>query len=103
MRIRTFAVLVLVAGFLPACVTYVPVEEWTIARAALEGARDADAPRFVPAIWFKAEQSYREAQRFFKERQYGEARNLFIVARQGFEQAENAARLSRYQSGEAAP
>ena len=103
MRSGGFAVLILAAGLYSACVTYVPVDEWTLARAAYEGAKDADAPRFVPAIWFKAEQSYREAQRGMKERQYSEAKELFVVAKLGFEQAENAARLSRYQSGEVVP
>lgn len=98
-RTAIFLVLVLTAG----CVTYMPVDEWTIARSAYEAARDADSARYVPSIWFNAEQSYREGQKAFRERRYAAAKTLFIQARQLSEQAENAARLARQQSGEVVP
>ena len=94
---------ILVSAALSGCVTYVPVDEWNIARAAYEAAREADAPRFVPSMWFKAEQTYREAQRAYRERDYEKAKELFKKARVYCEQAENAARLARYQSGEVIP
>jgi Domain of unknown function (DUF4398) len=97
------APLVVMAVFMFGCVTYMPVDEWTIARAAYEAARDADAARYVPSIWFNAEQAYREGQKAFRERRYAAAKTLFIQARQQSEQAENAARLARQQSGEVVP
>jgi len=76
---------------------------WTQARAAYEAAKDADAARYVPAIWFNAEQAYREAQTAYKDRRYPRAKELFNQSRQLSEQAENAARLARQQSGEIVP
>jgi hypothetical protein len=84
-------------------VTYVPVDEWTIARSAYEAAKDADAARYVPSIWFNAEQTYREAQKSYRERRYPKSKVLFIESKQLCEQAENAARLARQQSGEVVP
>jgi len=86
-----------------ACVTYLPVDEWTMARSAYEAARDADSARYVPSIWFNAEQTYREAQKAYRDRRYSSAKTLFVQAKQLCEQAENAARLARQQSGEVVP
>jgi hypothetical protein len=88
---------------LTGCVTYIPVDEYNIARAAYEAARDADAARYAPALWFNTEQSYRLAQRFFKERNFASARAKFNQAKAFAEQAENASRLARHQSGDAVP
>lgn len=86
-----------------ACVTYMPVDEWAMAKAAYEAARDADSARYVPSIWFNAEQTYREAQKAYRDRRYSSAKILFDQAKQLCEQAENAARLARQQSGEVVP
>lgn len=85
-----------------ACVTsdQVPLEEYTLARAAYEAAKDADALRYAPSLWYTAEENYREAQRAFKERRYGKADKLFGAAREAAEKAENAARLARHQAGD---
>jgi len=80
-----------------------PVDEWTMARAAYEAAKDADSARYVPSIWFNAEQTYREAQKAFRDRRFSSAKTLFIQSKQLCEQAENAARLARQQSGEVVP
>lgn len=85
-----------------ACITSssVPLEEYTLARAAYEAAKDADSLRYAPALWYNAEENYRDAQRAFKERHYDEADSLFEKARVAAEKAENAARLARHQAGE---
>lgn len=98
-----FALLLCLTCGLFGCVTYIPVEEYTIARSAYEAARDAEAPRYAQALWFNAEQAYREGQKAFRERHYGEARARFVDTRAYAEQAENAARLSRHQSGQVVP
>ena len=90
-------------GVMAGCVTKIPVDEYTMARAAYEAAKDADSARFAPAIWFNAEQAYREGQKDFKDRSYDEAKISFARAQELAEQAENAARLSRNQSGEVIP
>ncbi len=85
-----------------ACVTsdQVPLEEYTLARAAYEAAKDADALRYAPSLWYTAEENYREAQRAFKERRYQKADRLFELAREAAEKAENAARIARHQAGD---
>ena len=89
--------------FATGCVTYIPVDEYTLARASYEAAKDADAARFAPALWFDAELDYRDAQKLFKERHYEECRDKFVEAKSLAEQAENVARLARHQSGEIIP
>jgi hypothetical protein len=86
-----------------ACVTYIPADEYNLARAAYEAARDADAARYAPALWFKVEQAYREGQKLFRERDHENARVMFIQAKNFAEQAENAARIERHKSGDFVP
>lgn len=90
-------------GGVVSCVSIIPVDEYAIARAAMDGAKESEAPRFAPALWYKAEQAYREGETFFRERAYDQALNRFIQTRTLAEQAENAARLSRFESGDLAP
>lgn len=88
----------------PGCVTVkIPVEEYNLARAAVNAARDTEAARFAPGLWHKAEESYKRAQHFYKDRRYKEAQELFVEARLNAERAENAARVARFQSGEVTP
>ena len=88
---------------LVACATSPPVEDYTLARAAMDAARDADAPKYAPSLWFKAEESYRVGQLSYRDRRFATARTQFLNARDLAEQAENAARLRRFQSGETIP
>lgn len=88
---------------LTGCVTHVPVDEYTLARAAYESAKDADAVRYAPSLWYSAEQAYREGQRAYKDRRYEKATEAFLEAKEFAEKAENAARLARHQSGDILP
>ena len=90
-------------GGVVSCVSLIPVDEYTIARSAMDGAKESEAPRFAPALWYKAEQAYREGETFFRIRAYDEALKRFVQARSFAEQAENTARLSRFESGDLAP
>jgi len=85
------------------CVTYIPVEEYTLARSAHEAARDADALRYAPSLWYNAEQAYRDGQKSFKDRDFTGAKTAFEQAKDWAEKAENAARIARAGSGETAP
>lgn len=69
----------------------------------MDGARDAEAARYAQALWYKAEQAYREGEALYKERDYSQAGDRFIQARSFAEQAENAARIARFESGDLAP
>ena len=80
-----------------------PVEEYNLARAAHDAAKDADCVRYAPSLWFNAEQAYRDGQKAYHDRRYKEAKESFDLARQYAEQAENTARLARRESGDVAP
>lgn len=97
--LRAFVGLALAVS-VSACVTSVPVEEYTLARAAYDSAKDAEALRYAPALWYNAEQAYREGQRAYKERRYSDAEADFKDARIAAEKAENAARVARHQAGD---
>ncbi len=99
-------VLALAAAGLAAagCVTVrIPTDEYNLARAAVDAAREAEAARYAPGFWYKAEEAYKQAQRLYKERYYKDAQKLFAEAKVQAERAENAARVTRFQSGETAP
>lgn len=85
---------------LSGCVTSVPVEDYTLARAAYEAAKEAEALRYAPALWYNAEQAYRLGQRAYRERHYDEAEHQFKEAKLAAEKAENAARIARQNAGD---
>jgi hypothetical protein len=92
----------LLTGFLlTGCVTTPPpIEEYTLARAAMDAAKGVEAARYSPGFWHQADQSYRKAQVLFEEQNYQEAQKEFQRARQAAEKAENSARLIRQKNGE---
>lgn len=84
-----------------ACVTIpAPVEEYTLARAALEAARTVESARHSPGNYHQAEEAFRRGKTLYEEREYEDARNYFIKARTAAEKAENSARLIRFKNGE---
>lgn len=89
------------AFFLAGCVTSpAPVDDYTLARAALEAARVVEAARHSPGYYHQAEEAYRKAKLLFEEREYDRAREEFARSRIAAEKAENSARLIRMKSGE---
>lgn len=77
-----------------------PVEEWSLARSAMEAAKAVQAAKYSPGFWHQAEDAYRKARVLMKEESYSEAREEFTIARKAAEKAENSARIKRQQSGE---
>ncbi|MBK9323274.1 MAG: DUF4398 domain-containing protein [Bdellovibrionaceae bacterium] len=77
-----------------------PIEEYTLARAAIESARAVQAPRHSPGYWHQADEAYRLGRLSFKDRDYNRAREEFIRARAAAEKAENSARLIRQKTGD---
>lgn len=97
MRLVTLAMVFCLVG----CVTSPPpIDEYTLARAALEAARLVEAARHSPGYYHQAEEAYRKARLLYEEREYEQAREQFIRARVAAERAENSARLIRMKSGE---
>ena len=78
----------------------IPVEEYSLARVALEAAREVQAPRHAPGYWHQAEEAYRKARLLYKDQRWDEARVEFLKARSAAEKAENAARLIRQRTGD---
>ena len=97
MRWVTLAFALMASG----CVTApAPLDEYNLARTALESARVVEAARHSPGYYHQAEESYRKAKLYYEEREYEEAKVEFVRARTAAEKAENSARLIRMKSGE---
>ena len=85
------------------CATNPPLNEYTLARTALEAAKDQEAARYAPSYFHQAEENFREAEVQFREHEYRDSEENFIKAREFAEKAENSARLQKYKSGEVTP
>ncbi len=94
--------LTLFFGGVNACVTLPPppIEQYTLARAAIDAAKAVDAARYSPGYFHKAELAYRTAQTAYEDRDYETASEEFRSAREYAEKAENSARLTRFKNGE---
>lgn len=87
--------------FLSACATNTPpLEDYVLADTAIKAAKSVQAVRYASNVWHQAEEYYRQARILYKEREYVEAKELFILARKTAEKAENTARVIRQKNGE---
>lgn len=77
-----------------------PIEDYTLARAAMDAARSVQASRHSPGYWHQAEEYYRKARLLYDDNEFDEAREEFQKARMAAEKAENSARLIRQKTGE---
>lgn len=66
----------------------------------MDAARAVESARYSPGHWHQAEEAYRRAQVFVKERDFEKARVEFVKARTSAEKAENSARVIRQRNGE---
>ncbi len=87
--------------FLASCTSVtLPVQEYALARSAMESAESNDAERLSPVVFQQAQQSFKQAERLYGDREYEEARLLFIKARKLAEKAESTARIKKSKAGE---
>lgn len=101
MRAVSLSILIAFLGFLSGCVTASrPVEDYTLARTAIDAAKAVESSKYSSGYWHQAEESYRKAQILFQEREFAESKKEFIKARVAAERAENSARLIRLRNGE---
>lgn len=77
-----------------------PLEEYTLARAAIDAAKSVQAARHSPGYWHQAEEAYRRGRTFYADHEWKEARDEFVRARIAAEKAENSARLIRQKTGD---
>ncbi len=93
--------LILCLFFFAGCLTTpAPNDEYTFAKTAIDAAKAVQAVRYSPGYWHQAEEAYRQAKILYNNRDYEEARNLFVKARVAAEKAENSARLIRQKNGD---
>jgi len=86
---------------LSGCVTApAPNDEFIYAKLAIDYARSVQAVKYSPGYWHQAEEFFRQARILYNEREYLEARELFIKARLSAERAENSTRLLRQKNGD---
>lgn len=84
-----------------ACVTApAPNDDYVFAKLAIEYAKSVQAVKYSPGYWHQAEEFFRQAKILYSEREYLEAKNLFIKARLAAEKAENSTRLLRQKNGD---
>lgn len=77
-----------------------PLEEYALARAAIDAAKSVQAARHSPGYWHQAEEAYRKGRLFYSDRDWVQARSEFVRARAAAEKAENSARLIRQKTGD---
>lgn len=83
------------------CVTAPPPQlEYVYAKTAMDSARAVQAVKYSPGYWHQAEEAYRQAKILFDQREYEEAKSLFLKAKLAAEKAENSARYIRQKNGE---
>ena len=88
---------------LSSCATEPPLEQFTLARAALNAARDVDSTRFSPGHFHRAEEQFRLGEKNYRDEDYAEAKKNFEEAIYYAEQAENSTRLKKFKTGESFP
>lgn len=100
MRALTTIVMLLLVLILGCQTPPAPIDDYALARAAMDAARSVQAARHSPGYWHQAEEAYRRARIFYKDREYDKAKEEFIKSRVAAERAENSARLIRQKSGD---
>lgn len=101
MKVQRLFIGVLLFTVIVSCQTVpAPVEDYSLARAALDAARSVQAARHSPGYWHQAEEAYRKGRIYFEDRDYSKAKEQFIRARLAAEKAENSARLIRQRTGD---
>lgn len=94
--------LFLVIG-LTGCSQNPPLQEYTLAKTALDAAQNAGSSKYAPSLWFKAEENYREGESFFKNGYFEKAAMHFNQSIDFSEKAENKARYEKRKMGEELP
>ncbi len=98
---RFFLTLIGIAA-LTSCVTPQPHLPMVLAREALAAAKDVDAARYAPGLFYKAEESFRKAMNNYNDKSYYDAIVGFDSAREFAEKAEDMARVQRQKAGDEA-
>jgi hypothetical protein len=83
------------------CVTVsIPVQEYSLAKAAYEAAITAESAKYAPQLFYKAEKAYKRGEQLYKERDFEGARIQFVTSQKLSEKAEDESRVKQFNSGE---
>ena len=94
----------IIPGVLTACaVGPPPYEDYNLARAAIKAAQEAESGRYSSGLYSRAEQSFRQAEREYKNSEFKAAQVHFRSAIVFAERAENMSRLKKFQTGDTPP
>lgn len=86
---------------LSSCVTVsIPVQEYSLAKAAYEAAITAESAKYAPQLFYKAEKAYKRGEQLYKERDFEGARVQFVTSQKLSEKAEDESRVKQFNSGE---
>ncbi len=85
------------------CASPPPILEYTLARTAVEAAREKESAKYAAGFWHRADEYYRKGEEAYKQSEYGDASKYFQKARVFAERAENSTRLKLFETGEGAP
>jgi len=77
-----------------------PLSEYTLARTAVQAAKDAGAENFAGGLWYQAQNQFRLGQKSWQDKDNEAARKHFNSAVRLAEKAENAARIKKFETGE---
>ena len=99
LAVRLFTIF-LTVFFLAGCETLPPLDDYSLARSAMESATLVESGKYSPGFMHKAEAAYQRAEAFFHDNEFEQARGEFRSARLWAEKAENSARLIRFKNGE---
>lgn len=77
-----------------------PVQEYSLAKAAYEAAVASESAKYAPQLFYKAEKAYKKGERLYKERDFEAARLQFVTSQKLAEKAEDESRVKQFNSGE---
>lgn len=86
---------------LTSCAGKPPLREYLLSHVAIESAQTAQAQQLARKYLHMSQTLYDEALRFYEERKYNKAKELFEQSRYYAEQAELRARVIKRKKGEA--
>ncbi len=96
-----WCVFILTILSLTSCATVsIPVQEYSLAKAAYEAAIASESAKYAPQLFYKAEKAYKKGEKLYKERDYEAAREQFLTSQKLSEKAEDESRIKQFNSGE---
>lgn len=86
---------------LTSCAGKPPLKEYVLSHVAIESAQEAQARELAKKHLHMSQTLYEQALRFYEERKYNKAKELFDQSRYFAEQAELRSRVIKRKKGEA--